>query len=340
MGILDDIFAMDEEEDQRIAEEKEKAAFLKESMRVEENDQSWSEIKKKEEDVEKKASTKTPAQYDTKLKRVELGDLVWARTSWFKDQAFLPGRIADITEATCESHFDTFIPEDKAMIEFFSGTKENPKMPRFELIPIKDVKPYNAPMKARSKQLTLKYSISKGSGKTDQVGVMVAFKCICQSVNLCIYIYVCKYTLVYINIYAFLYDGDLNACIYMYIQEDDDEESSGKSWDVSHVDNMREFLKKKYNVSIAGNVHNVIMKKAKEFLRMALEKSKIEIPIGEEDESYDAYKNKAATEPEIDVFSLKSRMSVGRGVTQTITAGRWISFQHKVNFEKILSTYV
>jgi hypothetical protein len=68
---------------------------------------------------------------------------------------------------------------------------------------------------------------------------------------------------------------------------------------VSHVDNMREFLKKKYNISIAGNVHSVIMNKAKEFLRMALKKRKVEIPIGEEDETYDAYKNKAATEPEI-----------------------------------------
>jgi hypothetical protein len=37
----------------------------------------------------------------------------------------------------------------------------------------------------------------------------------------------------------------------------------------------------------------------------------IPIYIGEEDESYDAYKNKAVSEPEIDVFSLKSRMSVG-----------------------------
>jgi hypothetical protein len=289
MGILDDLFAMDEEEDQRIAVEKEKAAFLKESVQVEENDQSWSENKKKEEEIEKKTSTKAPAQYDTKLKRVELEDLVWARTSWFKDQAFLPGRIADITEATCETNFPTSIPEDIAMIEFFSGTKDNPNMPRFELIPKKDVKPYNASMKARSKQITLKYSLSKGSGKTDQVGVMVAFTCIyvSQSIYLSTYVYICIYIYVYMNTYAFLYDDVSDDLIVihknMYIQEDDDEESSGKSWDVSHVDNMREFLKKKYNVSIAGTVHSVIMKKAKEFLRMALEKRKIEIPIGEED---------------------------------------------------------
>jgi len=285
MDVLDDLFAMDEEEDLRIAEEKKKAAYLIESIQVEENeDQDWSENTKKEDkEVGKIAASKVPSQYDTKVKRVELGELVWAKTSWFKDQSYFPGRIAEITETTCEIDFPTSIPEDQELIEFFSGTKNDPKMTRFELVPKKFVKPYNVPMKGKTKQLTLKYSISKGSGKTDQ---------------------------------------------------EDDEESSGKTWDVSHIDNMRDILKKKYNVSIGNTVHGVIIKKAREFLTIALEKIKIETPIGEEDESYDAYKNKAVSEPEIDVFSLKSRMSVGRGVTQTITAGRWISFQHKIFKDK------
>jgi hypothetical protein len=46
---------------------------------------------------------------------------------------------------------------------------------------------------------------------------------------------------------------------------------------------MRDILKKKYNISIGNTVHGVIIKKAREFLTMALEKIKIEIPIGEID---------------------------------------------------------
>lgn len=159
MSILDDLLALDEEEDRRIADELAIASSKPAPViRVIEDD-DW--LIKDVSQSNKKA-TKAPTQRETKLKRVLMAKLVWAKCHFFKGASpYFPGRIADPSEAACQRDIPTTIDRNLELIEFFCLPKNDPVVPQYVLVPKTEVRPFDSAL-GRSRQLSFTQACARG----------------------------------------------------------------------------------------------------------------------------------------------------------------------------------
>ena len=168
MSILDDLFAYDEEEDQRIADES-KAISEQSSSSVPHSDEKWlSSIAS----PNTKAPSIVPPLRTTILRKVHTSKLVWAKCHYFKGgHAEFPGRIAELSEAACQKDIPVAILPTNELIEFFGIPKKDPSVPQYVIVEKCEIKPYNASIAGR-KQLTLmnSFSIQKSSNTIDHIG--------------------------------------------------------------------------------------------------------------------------------------------------------------------------
>lgn len=167
MSILDDLFAYDEEEDQRIADES-KAILEQSSSSVPQSDEMWLTSVASPT----KASSIVPPLRTTILRKVHTSKLVWAKCHYFKGgHAEFPGRIAELSEAACQIDIPVAILPTNELIEFFSIPKKDPSVPQYVIVEKCEIRPYNASIAGR-KQLSLmnSFSTQKSSNNVDHIG--------------------------------------------------------------------------------------------------------------------------------------------------------------------------
>lgn len=172
MSILDDLLALDEEEDRRIADELAKASKEPTPIIKDIGDSDW-EIKdagQSNKTASTLASKPAPMQRDTRLKRVLMSKLVWAKCNFFKGGSpYFPGRIADPSEAACQKNIPTTIEKGLVVIEFFCIPKNDPVVPQYVLVPKADIRPFDSACGGK-RQLSFTQSYSRGKeGNEDGV---------------------------------------------------------------------------------------------------------------------------------------------------------------------------
>jgi hypothetical protein len=172
MSILDDLLALDEEEDRRIADELAKASKEPAPIIKDTDDSNWQS--KYAGQSTKPTSTSAPKAApnlrETKLKRVLVAKLVWAKCNFFKGGSpYFPARIADPSEAACQKSIPATIEKNHVIIEFFCLPKNDPAIPQYVVVPIADTRPFDSAF-AGKRQLTFTQSYARGKeGNEDGV---------------------------------------------------------------------------------------------------------------------------------------------------------------------------
>ena len=160
MSLLDFLATIDEEEDRKLEEEKERQKQLEfekatAPSSAEKDSQGSSEYPfdaDKKPDHSSKNPSKRPELFNTKLKRVEVKKLIWAKyPPCLNKGCFFPGRICENSEGACVKLDPGMwpIPADHVLVEFFCGFKKQDQSttyeyPRLFVLPKTGVKPFNA----------------------------------------------------------------------------------------------------------------------------------------------------------------------------------------------------
>lgn len=246
MSILDDLLALDEEEDRRIADElakasKEPAPIIKD---IEDNEWKIKDAGQSNKPASTSGSKAAPNQRETKLKRVLVAKLVWAKCNYFKGGPYLPGRIADPSEAACEKSIPATIKSNLTVIEFFCLPKIDPAIPQYVLVPKTEIRPFDSTSGGK-RQLSFTQSYARGKeGSEDGV-----FNLQWDSDSNEIMRQVRRYSSASAHSYRRLkrYRNDLRNFIPSAL-------------------NLLQRLKAKYNNAHANTMYTTIKAKAKEFL--------------------------------------------------------------------------
>ena len=286
----------------------EKNFLDEEKEQDQERDQKHQEVQvdEKEEDVEKKTMKKR-SQWETKVKKMKVERLVWAHAPSIKNTKFLkgfsamfPARTADSAEGACAPLPDGFWP-----------------------IPANHV-------------LVEYFCMLKESPPVPRMWVIATNK---------------------LEPFNAVLRGSKPAAFDSEDEEEDDEEESDDDnpnrWDAGHAQKLLVQLRGRFGRAEGKRIFDKIMSKAVEFLKGA---SDYHIPApaiqpsrasndGDDDDEDDDYGDDdwvpQRDDNDVDILQFAHK---GRGQrnpqNETITAGRWISYQHKIFRNRTIYTRV
>ena len=170
--------AIDEEEDRKLEEEKEQQKRLElekaNTPSSAEKDSQASDAWLDALPESTKNPSKRPELFNTKLKRVEVKKLIWARIpGYLRTRTCFPGRICENSEGACVK-LDAGkwpIPADHVLVEFFCGIKKldqstSSEYPRLYVMEKKEVKAFNA-VGERFKQLDITSCFKRDENEDD-----------------------------------------------------------------------------------------------------------------------------------------------------------------------------